>query len=61
MNCEIVSKTTGDKVNVAAGVVAIVGTLAVLGLFVARVCQEFSKEKAPISQAQVLKFKSNSR
>ncbi|MBE6446437.1 MAG: hypothetical protein E7021_03445 [Alphaproteobacteria bacterium] len=61
MNCAIVNKTTGDKVNVAAGVMAIVGTLAVLGLFVARVSQEFSKKKAPVSQAQVLKFKSNSR
>ena len=61
MNSVIVNKTTGDKVNVAAGVMAIVGTLALLGFFVARVCQEFSKEKAPVAQAQVLKFKSNSR
>jgi hypothetical protein len=61
MNCEIVDKETGDRVNVATGIMAIVGTLAILGLFVARVCQEFSKEKTPASQVQVLKAKSNSR
>ena len=49
MNSVIVNKTTGDKVNVAAGVMAIVGTLAVLGLFVERVCQEFSKEKDAVN------------
>ena len=61
MNCEITSKTTGDQVNVAAGIMAVVGSLAILGFFVARVCQEFGKEKVPASQVQVLKAKSNSR
>ena len=33
MSCEIISKTTGDRVNVAAGVMAVVGSLAILGFF----------------------------
>jgi hypothetical protein len=61
MNCEIISKTTGERVNVAAGIMAVVGSFAILGFFMARVCQEFCKEKTPVSQVQVLKAKSNSR
>lgn len=63
MNCEIVDKETGDRVNVATGVMAVVGSLAILGLFVARVYQECTKsaQKAPAAQIQVLKSNSVGR
>ena len=63
MNGEIVDKETGDRVNLMAGAVAIAGSLAILGMFIARVSQELKKtnEKAPAAQVQILKAKSNSR
>ena len=63
MNCEIVDKETGDRVNLVAGAVAIVGSLALLGLLIARVSQESKKtnEKAPAAQVQILKSKASSR
>ena len=63
MNCEIIDKETGDRVNLVAGAMAIVGSLALLGMFIARVSQELKKtnEKAPAAQVQILKSKASSR
>ena len=63
MNCEIVDKETGDRVYLVAGAMAVAGSLALLGMFIARVSQESKKtnEKAPAAQVQILKSRASSR
>lgn len=54
--CEIVDKTTGDRVNWAAGIVAWLGFFALVALAVGRGCQEAKKhaEKSRVPTASVV-------
>ena len=59
MNCEIVDKETGDRVNWPAGILALVGLAAVTFCAGARICQEIKKhahKDKPVA-VQVERFK----